>query len=199
METWEFKRSALDIPSADSPVINVSEFTFEAADRFIRRMSELEADQDLNCIFINIFSYGGEADPLLAMIDTVRHSSKEVHVIGLGLTCSAGAYFLTLGPDNARWMSENCLMQIHHTSTDMEGDARTLRRELDALEITDRKIFSMIASNSNLSMLELIEKIKEGDGEWLLEAKEAKEYGLIDHIGIPKIRRCEVWECEVNP
>lgn len=198
MKAWEFKRSPLVISSDDSPVINITEFTFDSAKSFAEKLSELESDQSSDSVFINVFSYGGEADPLLAMVDMVRYSSKDIYITGLGLVCSAGAYFLALGPKGNRWMSENCLMHIHHTSSDMAGDAKTLKRELDALEITDKKIFSMMASNSKLSASEIFSEIREHEGEWFFGAEEALEYGLIDHIGIPKLNRYEVWECEVT-
>jgi len=196
MDTWEFKRVPLEVEKDEAPIINICDFTFEAADVFIKRMQELEADQNLTSIFINVFSYGGEVDPLLAMVDTINNSSKEIHIVGLGLVCSAAAYFLALGPSGTRWMSRNCMMQIHHASSDITGNTKTLKRELDALEERNNRIFSLIAKKAQLSTKEIILKIKEHEGEWFFGAEKAKEYGFIDHIGVPKISRSEVWECE---
>jgi len=155
MDTWEFKREPLLIPEDESPVINIADFDYETARELIARIAELESDQSLEAIFINVFSYGGELYPLLAMVDAVRSSQKEIHIVGLGSIFSAGADFLALGPVGNRWMSKNCFMHIHHTRAVVQGSLDQIRQELDSLELAERKILDMLVKNSKISLSEL--------------------------------------------
>lgn len=194
MDIWEFKRQPLLIPEDESPVINISDFDYETARELITRLAELESDQSLDVIFINVFSYGGELYPLLAMVDAVKNSEKEVHIVGLGSIFSAGADFLALGPVGNRWMGENCFMHIHHTETTVCGSLKQIRQELSSLELAEKKVLDLLVENSKISRSKLSEELEKNNGEWTLTAEEAKEYGFIDHIGTPRISRYEVWE-----
>ena len=195
-EAWEIKKAAIKLED-DAPAVYVKQFNFEAAQTFVKELRTLESDGSLDTIFVYVSSYGGEVFPLLMMIEAIHSSSKDIHLVGMGAVYSAGADIVAVGKKGNRWLGANSYMHIHHASGFMAGGLEELEQQVGNLRQLENHLMKMVVSNSNLNMKDFKRILKEHKGEWRMNAAEALEYGFVDHIGIPALKKYEVWEYEV--
>lgn len=156
------------------------------ANTFIAQLLFLEhtdPDRDIN-IYIN--SGGGITYAGKAMYDTIKHIKNDVSTINVGLAASAAALLLSAGTKGKRFALPNSKAMIHQTrimggglegtATDIEIEAREMIRSKE----TYAKIISENTGKDYKTVLSDIERDK-----WF-DAKETKDYGLIDKIMEPK-------------
>ena len=189
------KRSYLPIEE-DSMSITVTDFTADTAKEFMERMFVLESDPHLTDIVVYVTSYGGELLGLLSMIETIKTCKKNVHVVAMGEADSCGAFIVATGPEGNRWMSPNGYMLIHEIRSGMYGPAAQLQKISEHTQVMQNELFRMVVKNSLLTIEGLRRRIKEHDGEWLIQPEEALNLKLVDKIGVPKIKTSTIWELE---
>jgi ATP-dependent Clp protease protease subunit len=177
------------------PAVWVEEITFEKSQFFIKEIIRLDSDPDVSDIFVYISTYGGGAYALLGMIEAMNSCGKPVHTIGLGMCASAGGILLAAGT-GTRFLSPNSFLHIHNVQTGIEGDIPDMEHFLSAQKELQRKLFKALLERSSLSSKELTDILKKNREEWHLTAQQAKKYGFIDVIGVPKMKRSIVNEVE---
>jgi ATP-dependent Clp protease protease subunit len=192
----EIKREGVRLLEEDMPSLWIRQFTFEAAQEFVKRFTELESDSTLEDIFVYVSSYGGEIFPLLMMYEAIASSTKNVHLIGMGGVYSAGADLVTLGPQGNRWLGANSYMHIHHAVGGSEGSLLEMEQYVQELKQLNTHITKLIVANCGLTAKDFKKHLDDHNGEWRMTPKEALKYGFIDRIGIPTVRKYEVWEYE---
>lgn len=179
-----------------TPMLWVKEFDFESAIVFSKVISELDADESVKEIFLYVSSYGGEALPLLAMLDTMLACSTPINSVVLGTASSCGAILAACAP-GTRFIGPESTMLLHHARGGMQEDLPGMEQELKAMAKVESKLFKLIAKRSGFTVTALRNKIKEENREWHLSAKDALEFGLVDHIGVPRLSSSIIVECEV--
>lgn len=122
---------------------------------------------------------GGSVTAGMAVYDTMQHVKAPVSTICLGLAASMGAVLLAAGEKGKRFALPNSEVLLHQVMGGVEGQAVEI-------EITARHIIK-IKDKINHVLAKLtgqsLEKVsKDTDRDFWLDAKEAKEYGLIDEI-----------------
>lgn len=197
MTSWIINRQAIKLPEEDIPALYVQKFDFDAAQTFVKDFSKLESDGSLSDIFIYISSYGGEVFPMMMMIEAIYSSKKRVHLVGMGVAYSAGATLLASGPKGSRWLGPNSYMHIHYAQGLLFGGAQELEHQMEQIRRINDHFIRLIVSNSKLNMSKFKKILKEQNYEWQLTAEEALQYGFVDHIGVPILKKYENWECEV--
>jgi len=189
------KRQSYDVDTNDMSVY-VNDFELSAAQDFIQSLLQLEKDPLLSDIFVYVTSYGGDCSGLTAMIEAIKNSSKNVHMIGMGYNYSAGGLLIMTGPRGNRWIGKNSFLHIHEVQDVIFGSTTNIKRSVKHLEMIQERLFDLLVQNSLLTIDLLKSKIKEHDGEWLITPHEALELELIDRIGIPKVKVSTIWELE---
>lgn len=168
------------------PILSVVDFTLESANEFKNSMFELEAHPYYEHILVNISSFGGSAHALLIYMNTIQNCRKEVILSVSGYAASAGAFLLASGTKGNRFMEPNSRLFIHSIQGYSGGGSlEFLDSELDCYKSLDQEIFKVISKQSNLTVKEIKQELKERSGNWELSPKEAIEYGFADHIGTP--------------
>ena len=81
----------------NGPESGLRDFNFEAAQKFIKEILELDSDPEVEEIFVFISSYGGEVYAVLAMIEAIRNCTKPVSTVGLGMCASCASVLLAAG------------------------------------------------------------------------------------------------------
>ena len=134
-------------------------------------------DRDIN-IYIN--SPGGDINSLFAIYDTMQFIKNDIATICLGQAASAAAVLLAAGTKGKRLALPHSRVLLHQPYgqvgygqvTDLEIAAKEILRMRDLLE-------EILASHTG----QTIERIHtDTDRDFVLEAQEALEYGIIDDV-----------------
>ncbi|MDW3213420.1 MAG: ATP-dependent Clp protease proteolytic subunit [Ilumatobacteraceae bacterium] len=134
-------------------------------------------DKDIN-IYIN--SPGGDITALFAIYDTMQFIRNDIATICLGQAASAAAVLLAAGTKGKRLALPHSRILLHQPHgqvgygqvTDLELAANEILRMRDLLEI-------ILAEHTG----QTLEKIHEDtDRDFVLEANDALEYGIIDTV-----------------
>ena len=134
-------------------------------------------DRDIN-IYIN--SPGGDINSLFAIYDTMQFIKNDIATICLGQAASAAAVLLAAGTKGKRLALPHSRVLLHQPYgqvgygqvTDLEIAAKEILRMRDLLE-------EILANHTGQSM----ERIHtDTDRDFVLEAQEALEYGIIDDV-----------------
>ncbi|GAA2907374.1 ATP-dependent Clp protease proteolytic subunit [Streptosporangium fragile] len=139
-------------------------------------LESLDPDRDIS-IYIN--SPGGSFTAMTAIYDTMQFVRPEIQTVCLGQAASAAAVLLAGGTPGKRFALPNARMLIHQPSTEGGGQGSDI--EIQAREILRmRSQMETIISRHSGRSVEAVRKDIERDK--ILDAQEAKEYGLIDDI-----------------
>ncbi|MEN8904499.1 MAG: ATP-dependent Clp protease proteolytic subunit [Clostridiales bacterium] len=155
------------------------------ASLIIAQMLFLEADDPDKDINFYINSPGGSVTSGFAIFDTMRHIKSDVSTICIGMAASAGSLLLTAGTKGKRYALPNSEILIHQPWMDggIKGQATDIKIHSEWLLRTKSKLNRIYSELTNKT-LEEIENDMERD--YYMNAKEAKEYGLIDDVMIKK-------------
>ena len=130
-------------------------------------------------IVIQINSPGGSVTAGMAIYDTMNYIKARIVTIGLGLCASMGAFLLSAGSYGHRFATENCEVLIHQPLGGAQGQATDIMIAARHIERVRENMNRILSENTGKS----IEQIHiDTDRDYIMSAKEAKEYGLIDHV-----------------
>ena len=149
------------------------------ANLIVAQLLFLEAENPDKDIHLYINSPGGSVSAGLAVFDTMNFIKPEVSTICMGGAYSMGSFLLAAGEKGKRYALANARVMIHQPSGGAQGQASDI--EINAREIlkTRARLNEILAERTG-QPVEKIEKDVERD--FWLDAKEAKEYGLIDEV-----------------
>ncbi len=133
-------------------------------------------DKDIN-IYIN--SPGGDITALFAIYDTMQYIKPDIATICFGQAASAAAVLLAAGAPGKRLALPHARVLLHQPwgsgggqASDIEIQAREILRMRDLLN-------EILAHHTG----QTVEKIaSDTDRDFVLEAEQAKEYGIIDEV-----------------
>jgi ATP-dependent Clp protease, protease subunit len=173
--------------SSDSKMVWVTEFDSDAVIRFYDKFLELEKDQETQIIPVFINSYGGDVYALTAMRDLIKSSHKPVATIGVGMAMSCGASLLAAGTKGYRFVSKDIHILIHQVSSFSVGKTADVTESAKITAMLNKKLFQNLADDSGRTVKEFEDKIKsKHNADWTLTGNTARQWGLVDHIGIPR-------------
>jgi ATP-dependent Clp protease, protease subunit len=139
-------------------------------------LESLDPDRDIS-IYIN--SPGGSFTAMTAIYDTMQFVRPEIQTVCLGQAASAAAVLLAGGTPGKRFALPNARILIHQPSTEGGGQASDI--EVQAREILRMRALleEIVARHSGKDAVEVRRDIER---DKILNADEAKAYGLIDDI-----------------
>ncbi|QED49159.1 ATP-dependent Clp endopeptidase proteolytic subunit ClpP [Cytobacillus dafuensis] len=139
-----------------------------------------DPDKDIS-LYIN--SPGGSTSAGFAIFDTMQFIKPDVRTICTGMAASFGAMLLLAGTKGKRYALPNSEIMIHQPLGGVRGQATEI--EISARRILKLKdhINQIISERTG----QPVEKVsKDSDRDYFMNAEEAKEYGIIDDILVPK-------------
>ncbi|GIH78753.1 ATP-dependent Clp protease proteolytic subunit [Planobispora longispora] len=139
-------------------------------------LESLDPDRDIS-IYIN--SPGGSFTAMTAIYDTMQFVRPEIQTVCLGQAASAAAVLLAGGTPGKRFALPNARMLIHQPSTEGGGQGSDI--EIQAREILRMRALleTLVAQHSGRAPEDVRKDIER---DKILNAEEAKAYGLIDDI-----------------
>lgn len=130
-------------------------------------------------ISIYINSPGGMVTAGLAIYDTMNFIKSDVSTIGMGLCASMAAFLLSSGQKGKRYLLPNAEVMIHQPLGGAQGQATEIKIASDHILETKTKLNKILAKNTGQKLTKIM---KDTERDHYLDAKKAKEYGLVDHI-----------------
>ncbi|MEU8362448.1 MULTISPECIES: ATP-dependent Clp protease proteolytic subunit [unclassified Nonomuraea] len=139
-------------------------------------LESLDPDRDIS-IYIN--SPGGSFTAMTAIYDTMQFVRPEIQTVCLGQAASAAAVLLSGGTPGKRFALPNARVLIHQPSTEGGGQGSDI--EIQAREILRMRTLleDIVARHTGKPSAEVRKDIER---DKILNADEAKAYGLIDDI-----------------
>jgi ATP-dependent Clp protease, protease subunit len=165
------------------------------ASLIIAQLLFLESEDPEKDISVYVNSPGGVVTAGLAIYDTMQYIKPDVSTICLGQAASMGAFLLAAGAPGKRIALPNARIMIHQPLGGAQGQATDI--EIQAAEILriKRRLNELLAIHTK----QPIEKLeKDTDRDFFMSASDAKAYGLIDEVLIPRIGADQVPMPEVK-
>lgn len=192
------KNSDLDVFGGKFPWI--TDFTEELSIRFHEEMMDQFEKEPFKPIIIHINSYGGEVDALFSMLDTmdaIRAMAPpefKFLTVCTGKACSAGALLLSYG--DYRFATPSSRIMIHQVISGTFGSQPANEAEFSESSRMNAKLLQILKRRCKLKMplTELKEKLSHNV---YLTPQQAKDFGIIDIIGYPKLVEQTVYDVRV--
>ncbi len=135
-----------------------------------------DPDKDIN-IYIN--TPGGHVTSGLAIYDTMQFVKPKVSTYCVGQATSMGALLLAAGTKGKRFALPHARIMIHQPWGGAQGAASDISIQAKEILRLREKLEEILAKHTG----QPIEKIKkDSDRDYFMDAREAKEYGLVDEV-----------------
>jgi ATP-dependent Clp protease protease subunit len=151
----------------------------QVANLIVAQLLFLNREDPERQINMYINSPGGVIYAGLAIYDTMQMISNPISTVAVGVTASFGTVLLTAGSKGLRYALPNATIHMHQPLGGAQGQATDI--EIQAKQILRLKslLLGIMAKHTG-QPLEVIER--DSDRDYYLEAKQAVDYGLVDHV-----------------
>ena len=151
----------------------------QMASLIVAQLLFLESENPKKDIYMYINSPGGVVTAGMAIHDTMQYIRPRVGTVCIGQAASMGSFLLAAGEPGMRVALTNARVMIHQPSGGARGMASDI--EIQAKEILRiRKRMNDLYVKYTGRSLKEIEKAM--DRDTFLEAEEARDFGLVDHV-----------------
>jgi ATP-dependent Clp protease, protease subunit len=151
----------------------------EIANVVMAQLLHLEGEDPEKDINLYINSPGGSVTSLLAIYDTMEFVKPDISTICIGQAASAAAVLLAAGTKGKRFALPHSRILLHQPHGGAEGQSVDI--EIAAKEIMRiRTLLDEILAEKTGQSLEKISA--DTDRDFIMDAHEAKEYGLVDEV-----------------
>ena len=177
---------AMDIYSRllkDRIIFLSGEVNDQMANSIVAQLLFLDSDNPDADINIYINSPGGSVTAGMAIFDTMQYVHCDVRTVCVGMAASMAAFLLMSGTKGKRLALPNSEVMIHQPSGGASGQASDVTIHAEWLLKTKKKMTAMMAEMTG-KPLEQVER--DVDRDHFMNAEEAKEYGIIDEIFVPR-------------
>jgi len=135
-------------------------------------------------MYIN--SPGGQIYAGMAIYDTMKMIPNKISTMAVGMTASFGTVILAAGEKGQRYTLPHSTIHMHQPLGGAQGQATDI--EIQAKEILRLKVrLTKIMADATNQTIETIEKDTERD--YFLDAQQAVEYGLVDKVLEPPVKK----------
>jgi ATP-dependent Clp protease, protease subunit len=154
-----------------------------SANLIMAQLLHLESEDPDKDISLYINSPGGSVTSLLGIYDTMQYIQAEVSTICLGWAASAAAVILAAGATGKRYALPHSTVLLHQPHGGAQGQSSDI--EIQAREILRlRALCNEILARHTGQPVERI--ARDTDRDFVLDARQALEYGLVDEILAPR-------------
>jgi ATP-dependent Clp protease protease subunit len=155
----------------------------EIANLIVAQLLFLESQDPEKDISFYINSPGGSVTAGLAIYDAMQVIRPQVRTFCIGQCASMGALLLAAGAKGKRFALPNSRVMIHQPHGGAGGQATDIAIQAREILTLKKRLNGILASHTGKS-LEEIEA--DADRDFFMSAEEAKKYGLVDDILMPK-------------
>ncbi len=151
----------------------------EVANLLIAQFLFLESEDSEKEINFYLNSPGGIVTSGLAVYDTMQYIKPDIATVCIGQAASMGALLLASGTKGKRYTLPNSRILIHQPMGGFQGQASDIA--IQAKEILRMKgtLNEILAFHTGKD-IDIIQG--DTDRDFFMSGKEAKEYGIVDHV-----------------
>ncbi|NJN14366.1 MAG: ATP-dependent Clp protease proteolytic subunit [Planctomycetes bacterium] len=153
--------------------------TDTVANIVIAQLLFLQKENKSQEISLYINSPGGYVSDGLAIYDTMQFVQCDIATYCIGQAMSMGALLLAAGTKGKRFILPHGRVMLHQPSGGVGGTAADIERHAEEI-VKLRAEMNRIFSHHTGQPVERVEK--DSDRDFFLDAKSAKEYGLVDEV-----------------
>ncbi|HEY1750057.1 MAG TPA: ATP-dependent Clp protease proteolytic subunit [Caulobacteraceae bacterium] len=139
----------------------------------------LESENPKKQIDMYINSPGGIVTSGLAIYDTMQYIKSPVSTVCMGMAASMGSFLLMAGEPSLRISLPNARIMVHQPSGGFQGKASDIERHAEDIVKTKRRLNELYAKHCGRTYEEVERTL---DRDHFMNAEEAKEWGIVDHI-----------------
>ena len=151
----------------------------DVANLVIAQLLFLEAEDPEKDIQLYINSPGGAVTSGLAILDTMRYIRPNVSTLCIGQAMSMGAVLLAAGEKGKRLALPNSRIMLHQPHGGIQGTASDIEIHTREILRLRESIINLLASYTRKTPEEIN---IDADRDFVLTAKEAVEYGIVDQV-----------------
>jgi ATP-dependent Clp protease protease subunit len=151
----------------------------DSANLIVAQMLFLQFDDPKGDIHLYINSPGGSVTAGMSIYDTMHYVTCDVATYCIGMAASMAATLLAAGTKGKRNILPHAEVMIHQVLGGARGAATDIEIRTKHL-LRTKKIMNEILCKLTGQPLERIEKDTDRDN--FMSAREAQEYGLVDHV-----------------
>jgi ATP-dependent Clp protease, protease subunit len=139
----------------------------------------LAAEDSEKDVHMYINSPGGSVTAGMAIYDTMQFIKPNVSTICIGMAASMGAFLLAAGHKGKRYALPNSEVMIHQPLGGAKGQASDIKIHADWILRTRDQINQILSERTGQPLARIA---RDTDRDYFMDAKEAKEYGIIDDV-----------------
>lgn len=151
----------------------------QMANNIVAQLLFLESQDKNKDIKIYINSPGGSVSAGLAIYDTMQYVHSDVSTICVGIAASMGAVLLASGADGKRFSLPHSEVMIHQVMGGAEGQASDIKIAAQHILDTKETLTKILVKHTGQEAAKIEE---DSDRDYYMSSKEAKSYGIIDHV-----------------
>jgi ATP-dependent Clp protease, protease subunit len=159
----------------------------QIANLVIAQLLYLEAEDPEKDVSLYINSPGGVAYAGMAIYDVIQHIRPDVATTCVGMGMSAAAMILCAGAAGKRFALPNSRIMIHQGSAGTRGAPSDMEIQLREVLALTHRMSEIIAHHSGRPAEQVAQDI---DRDYYMTADEARDYGIIDDIILPRRGLC---------
>jgi len=160
-----------------------TEITDHVANVVVAQLLFLRMEDAKKDVHIYINSVGGYITAGLAIYDTLQWMGCNVNTYCIGQASSMGALLLTAGTKGKRFALPNSRILIHQPYGGVGGTSADIAIQAKEILVLKKRLHEIMAEHTGQSIVKIA---ADSERDFYMSAQEAKEYGLIDEVVIPK-------------
>jgi len=159
------------------------EISDQVANVVVAQLLFLKMEDPKKDVHLYINSMGGYMTAGLAIYDTMQWLGCTINTYCIGQASSVGALLLSAGTKGHRFALPNSRIMLHQPFGGVGGHAADIERQAGEILILKERQNHILAAHTG----QTLDKIRvDSDRDFYMSAEEAKKYGLIDEVVIPK-------------
>lgn len=160
-----------------------TEITDHVSNVVVAQLLFLKMEDPKKEVHIYINSVGGYINAGLAIYDTLQWMSCNVNTYCIGQASSMGALLLMAGTKGRRFALPNSRIMIHQPYGGVGGTSADIAIQAKEILYIKRRLHEIMSECTG----QPLDKIaQDSERDFYMSPQEAKEYGIIDEVVIPK-------------
>lgn len=139
----------------------------------------LESENPKKEISMYINSPGGSVTSGMAIYDTMQYIKSPVSTVCIGQAASMGSLLLSAGEKDLRVALPNARVMVHQPSGGFRGQASDIQRHAEDILAMKKRLNEIYVKHTG-NKYAVIESTL--DRDFFMTAKEAKDFGIVDHV-----------------
>ena len=162
-----------------------SDLDDELANQLVGIMIYLSAEDQSKRIFLYINSPGGSVTCGISVYDAMQHIESRVTTLCIGIAASMASFVLAGGERGHRIALPHSRIMIHQPNGGSQGQASDVLAESEEVLRIRKQIGRIYAERTGQSLETIARAL---DRDRFMDAKQAKEFGIVDQVAETKAR-----------